>query len=96
MISDLTEKMKVYTMGGMTIEEKHKLWKSLRRIEGQVGGIGKMVQDDKDCGDILIQINAAMSALKSVGRGLLVEEASLCTKTEAGKGKYDNLLKRFI
>lgn len=86
----------MYTMGGMNIEDKHKLWKSLRRIEGQVGGIGKMVKEDKDCGDILIQINAAMSALKSVGRGLLVEEANSCTKTETGRSRYANLLKRFL
>ncbi|MBS4534225.1 metal-sensitive transcriptional regulator [Clostridium sp. D2Q-14] len=44
----------------------------LRKIEGQIKGIQKMVEEDKYCGDILIQIAAAKSALNNVG-GLILE-----------------------
>ena len=83
-------------MGGMDSEEKHQLWKSVRRIEGQVGGIGKMIEANQDCADVLMQINAAMSALKSIGRTLLAQEAKMCTRSEAAQEKYVKLLKRFF
>lgn len=44
----------------------------LRRIEGQVKGIQKMVENEKFCGDILIQVAAVRSAMNSVG-GLILE-----------------------
>ena len=44
----------------------------LRKIEGQIKGIQKMVGEGKYCGDILIQISAARSALNSVG-GIVLE-----------------------
>ena len=46
--------------------------KRLRRVEGQIKGIQKMVEDEKFCGDILIQVSAARAALNSVG-GLILE-----------------------
>ena len=51
---------------------KDAIIKRLRRIEGQVKGIQKMVENDKYCGDVLIQVAAARSALNSVG-GLILE-----------------------
>lgn len=51
---------------------KDAIIKRLRRIEGQVKGIEKMVENDKYCGDVLIQVAAARSALNSVG-GLILE-----------------------
>jgi DNA-binding FrmR family transcriptional regulator len=78
-------------MGGMEKSEKEALWKSLRRIEGQVGGIRKMVEEGKECGLVLTQITAAMSALKSVGRALLADSATKCNRED-----YAKLLKRFL
>lgn len=46
--------------------------KRLKRIEGQIKGIQKMVEEDKFCGDILVQVSAARSALNSAG-GLILE-----------------------
>lgn len=46
--------------------------KRLRRIEGQVKGIQKMIEEEKYCGDILVQIAAVRSAMNSVG-GLILE-----------------------
>jgi DNA-binding FrmR family transcriptional regulator len=43
----------------------------LRRIEGQVRGLHKMVEDDRYCADILTQISSVQEALRAVGRELL-------------------------
>lgn len=50
----------------------------LRRIEGQVRGIAKMIEEDKYCIDILTQISAASSALRSVALNLLDEHMDHC------------------
>ena len=52
--------------------------KRLRRIEGQVRGIAKMIDDDKYCIDILTQISAVNSAMQSVALVLLDEHLSHC------------------
>jgi CsoR family transcriptional regulator, copper-sensing transcriptional repressor len=52
--------------------------KRLRRIEGQVRGIAKMIDDDKYCIDVLTQISAVNSALQSVALGLLEEHLNHC------------------
>ena len=58
--------------------KKSELGKRLNRIEGQVRGINKMVQDDKYCVDILTQISAVQSALDKVGLELLQEHTRHC------------------
>ena len=52
--------------------EKNDIIKRLRRIEGQIKGIQKMIDEEQFCGDILIQIAAARSALNNAG-GLILE-----------------------
>ncbi|MFI7493752.1 metal-sensitive transcriptional regulator [Kocuria sp. M4R2S49] len=52
--------------------------KRLRRIEGQVRGIHRMVEEDKYCIDILTQVSAIQSALKAVSLGLLDEHLNHC------------------
>lgn len=54
------------------MEDKSAVIRRLRRIEGQVKGIQKMVEEGKFCGDILIQIAAVRSALNNAG-GLILE-----------------------
>ena len=54
------------------MEDKSKVITRLRRIEGQIKGIQKMVEEGKFCGDILIQVAAARSALNNAG-GLILE-----------------------
>jgi CsoR family transcriptional regulator, copper-sensing transcriptional repressor len=51
---------------------------ALRRVEGQVRGIARMVEDDKYCIDILTQVSAATRALQSVALNLLEEHLSHC------------------
>ena len=60
--------------------------KRLRRIEGQVRGIAKMIDEDKYCIDVLTQISAVNSALQSVALGLLEEHLSHCVTRAAADG----------
>ena len=57
---------------------KDQLLNRLRRIEGQVRGIERMVDDDRYCIDVLTQISAVQAALDKVALGLLDEHARHC------------------
>jgi DNA-binding FrmR family transcriptional regulator len=69
--------------------------KRLRRIEGQVRGIAKMVEEDKYCIDILTQVSAATKALQSVALILLDEHMGHCLveAARAGGAEQDTKLK---
>lgn len=58
----------------------------LRRIEGQVRGLQRMVEEDKYCIDILTQVSAAASALESVALGLLEEHLGHCVAQAIAEG----------
>ena len=58
----------------------------LRRIEGQVRGLQKMVEDDKYCIDILTQVSAATRALQSVALGLLEDHLGHCVTQAVAEG----------
>ena len=58
----------------------------LNRVIGQLGGIKKMIDDNRYCSDILTQIAAAESALQSVGFIILKEHMETCVADEIGKG----------
>ena len=58
----------------------------LRRIEGQVRGLQRMVEGDEYCIDILTQITAASNALKKVAVGLLDDHIRHCIAEETEKG----------
>jgi DNA-binding FrmR family transcriptional regulator len=58
----------------------------LRRIEGQVRGIAKMIEDDKYCIDVLTQVSAATAALQNVALGLLEEHMGSCVVDAAKAG----------
>lgn len=60
--------------------------KRLRRIEGQVRGIARMVDEDKYCIDILTQVSAVNRALQSVALGLLDEHMGHCLVDAARAG----------
>lgn len=57
---------------------KDQLLDRLARIKGQVGGIERMVEDDRYCIDVLTQINAVQAALDKVALGLLDGHARTC------------------
>ena len=60
--------------------------KRLRKIEGQVRGIAKMIDEDKYCIDILTQISAASSALRSVALNLLDVHLDHCVSRALAEG----------
>jgi DNA-binding FrmR family transcriptional regulator len=70
----------------------------LRRIEGQVRGLQKMVEEDRYCADIMMQIASTHEALRSVGRELMRNHLKHCatvairgSETEA-ESMYDELI----
>lgn len=65
---------------------KDEYLKRLRRIEGQVRGLEKMVEDDKYCIDILTQVSAATRALQSVALGLLQDHLGHCVAQAVAEG----------
>ena len=72
--------------------DKKDVIKRLRKVEGQIKGIQKMVDEEQFCGDILIQIAAARSALNSAG-GLIIENyMKNCLKSSVeGKTSEEDL-----
>jgi CsoR family transcriptional regulator, copper-sensing transcriptional repressor len=67
-------------------EDKAALAKRLRRIEGQVRGIERMVDEDRYCIDILTQIAAVTTALESVGLKILDQHVSHCVTGALASG----------
>lgn len=72
--------------------------KRLRRIEGQVRGLHKMIEDDRYCADIMTQISSVNEALRGVGRELMRNHLKHCAASaiQAGENEaeamYDELL----
>jgi len=70
----------------------------LRRIEGQVRGLQKMVEEDRYCADVLTQISSVHEALRSVGRELVRNHLKHCASdairkdAAAAEGMYDELV----
>ena len=68
-------------------EDKDEVLARLRRIEGQIRGLQKMVEGDSYCIDILTQITAASNALKKVAVGLLDDHIRHCVVQGSEDGK---------
>jgi DNA-binding FrmR family transcriptional regulator len=65
--------------------------KRLNRIEGQVRGIRRMIEEDTYCIDILTQVSAATKALQAVAVGLLDEHVRHCVKNAVADGNPEAL-----
>ena len=76
-------------------KDKEALQGRLRRIEGQVRGIQKMVEEDRYCIDVLTQVNATRAALESVALQLLADHTEHCVieaiRSGGGKKKVQEL-----
>ena len=59
-------------------EIKHAIGTRLRRIEGQVRGLQKMIEEERYCSDVLMQLSSVQEALRGVGRGLLQNHLKHC------------------
>jgi DNA-binding FrmR family transcriptional regulator len=79
-----------YSMNKKDLEDR------LRRIEGQVRGIQRMVDADQYCIDILTQVNSATAALKSVGMGLLDDHVRHCVRESIEAGRSDEKVEELL
>lgn len=70
--------------------EKQKLTNRLKRVEGQVRGLQKMIEDDRYCVDVLIQLSAIQAALKKVGYSLLERHTKMCVTKAIVEGHGEN------
>ena len=72
-------------MYGYAVNKKD-LLDRLRRIEGQVRGLQRMIDEDQYCIDILTQVNSSTAALKAVGMGLLDDHVRHCVAESIEQG----------
>jgi DNA-binding FrmR family transcriptional regulator len=79
------------TTRGYTIDKADYL-KRLRRIEGQIRGLQRMVDDDEYCIDVLTQVSAATKALQSVAVGLLDQHIRHCVAGAANGADAEELI----
>jgi len=84
---------------GVEPEIKASNLRRLRRIEGQIRGLQRMVEEDRYCADILTQVSSAQEALRAVARGLMSNHLAHCAthairtgSAEERQGMYDELL----
>jgi DNA-binding FrmR family transcriptional regulator len=84
---------------GVDTELKAANLNRLKRIEGQVRGLQKMVENDRYCADILVQVASVQEALRGVGRNLMKNHLQHCATKAISSGKpketaamYDELL----
>lgn len=72
-------------------EDIEKCVKRLNRIQGQVKGISKMIEDDRHCDDILIQVSAVIEAMKSLGQELLLHHMKTCMVFDIKNNKLETI-----
>lgn len=78
-------------------ENRELLLKRLKRAEGQVRGVARMVEEDKYCIDILTQISAVQSALDKVALELVRDHAAYClTNDEITHGSTDEKAEELV
>jgi DNA-binding FrmR family transcriptional regulator len=82
---DMTASARGYTVS------KDQLRARLRRIEGQVRGIERMVVEERYCIDVLTQISAVQAALDKVALGLLDDHARHCLHQAANDGQAEQM-----
>ncbi len=85
-MTDLDKFLQDHPSKPRTQSEKQKEVNRLKRIEGQVRGIQKMVEEDRYCVDILVQISAIQSALKNVGFSVTERHLNHCVSDAIKQG----------
>ena len=78
-------------------ERKAVLRKRLKRVQGQVSGIGRMLDENRACTDILVQVTAAQEALRGFSRVMVLNYLEKCATDALKEGRqddvYDDLMK---
>ena len=70
----------------MQVAAKASMMKRLKRIEGQVRGLARMVEDDRYCIDIITQISAVRAALRRAGEEILADHVTHCVEDAIASG----------
>ncbi|RMH64944.1 MAG: metal-sensitive transcriptional regulator [Bacteroidetes bacterium] len=80
-------------------QQRDAVLKRLRRIEGQIRGLQRMVEEDRYCGDVLNQISSVQQALRSVGKVITRTHLETCVTDalrsgdpEAARRTYDEIM----
>jgi DNA-binding FrmR family transcriptional regulator len=76
--------------------KKQQLQSRLRRIEGQVRGLQRLVDEDTYCIDILTQLNSVTAALKAVGLGLIDDHVRHCVRESLERGEGDAKVEELV
>jgi CsoR family transcriptional regulator, copper-sensing transcriptional repressor len=82
-------------MRGYSMNRKE-LLDRLRRIEGQVRGVQRMVEEDQYCLDILTQLNSVSAAVRAVGLGLLDDHVRHCVREGIEQGQGDAKVEELV
>jgi DNA-binding FrmR family transcriptional regulator len=80
----------------MQIEAKAAVLKRLSRIEGQVRGLARMVDEDRYCIDIVTQVAAVRAALRRVQDEILRDHVSHCVEHAIASGDQDDQRKKMV
>lgn len=84
-----------------SVEFQADLIKRLNRAIGQLNGVKNMIEDNRYCGDVLVQLSAAESAVRRISEMLLQDHLETCVVEEIRKGNDDvveevmTLIRRF-
>lgn len=85
------------------VRDKQQILDRLKKIEGQVRGVQRMVEEDRYCVDVLVQVAAIKAALNKVGLALMEGHARGCMQAAVRRGEGDeavselmDVLERFI
>ncbi|HET6872394.1 MAG TPA: metal-sensing transcriptional repressor [Sporolactobacillaceae bacterium] len=79
-----------------TDQEKAKMIARLKRIEGQVRGLQKMIEEDRYCVDILVQMSAVQAAIKKVGYALMERHTKMCVSSAIKNGEGDDYIEELM
>lgn len=77
-------------------EEKQRLINRLKRVEGQVRGVQRMIEEDRYCVDVLVQVSAISAALKKVGFTLLEHHTRGCVSQAVTDGAGDEAIEELM
>lgn len=72
------------------VRDKQALLERLKKIEGQVRGLQRMIEEDRYCVDVLVQVAASRAALNKVGMMLLEGHARGCMQAAVKRGEGDD------
>ena len=80
----------------MQIETKPAVLKRLKRIEGQVRGLARMVEEDRYCIDVVTQISAVRAALRRAEEEILRDHVAHCVEHAISSGDRDDQRQKIV